>query len=369
MRNAIQKRIQSILNDLVREGRERGAQVAAYAHGRLIVDVWAGVADASTNRPVDGNTLFPVFSTTKGIMATIIHRLVEKKMLDYGMRIAQAWPEFAANGKDRITLRQVLNHTAGIHLLPWGITAGDLGDWDKMCALVAGLAPQWTPGTQQAYHAVTFGWILGEMARRVSGFPVTRLLRDEITQPLGVKDIFICIPDTVASRVAVLEEHGSGKDAPLPDANTMQPIPACMLPLYRWMNSAVGRRACLPASSGIMSARAIARHYAALLPDGVAGVSLLPPARVAAATVLQRPDNNEPETDPPMRYGLGVQLSEPGSAMGTGPTAFGHGGAGGSIGFADPEYQLAFAFTRNLFSDANTALTLADEIRRLLRKT
>jgi len=362
-----QERLQNILNNLVNEGRERGAQVAAYADGRLIVDVWAGVADARTGRPVDGDTLFPVFSTTKGIMATIIHRLVEGGALDYEMRIADAWPEFAANGKARITLRQALNHTAGIHLLPGAITAADLGDWDKVCALVADLAPQWPPGTQQEYHAVTFGWILGETARRVTGRPVVQLLRDEILIPLGVEDIFIGIPDKVESRVAVLEEYGCNEDRPLPDTNAWQSVPACMLPLYRWMNTREAHLACSPASNGIMSARAIARHYAALLPEGVDGVALLPPERVAAATVLQRPDNSAPETDPPMHVGLGYHLGEPGTAMGTGQTVFGHSGAGGSVGFADPEYRLAFAFTRNLLSDANTAITLADELRRLLR--
>ena len=363
-----QERLQNILNNLVHEGRERGAQVAAYADGRLIVDVWAGVADARTGRPVDGDTLFPVFSTTKGIMATIIHRLVEGGALDYEMRIADVWPEFAANGKARITLRQVLNHTAGIHLLPGGITTADLGDWGKMCAFVADLTPQWPPGTQQAYHAITFGLILGETTRRVTGRPVARLLRDEILIPLGVEDIFIGIPDKVESRVAVLEECGCSTDGPLPDANALQSVPACMRPLYRWMNTPEARRTSNPAGSGIMSARAIARHYAALLPGGVDGMALLPPERVATATVLQRPDSSALTKNPPMRVGLGYALlSEHESAMGTGRIVFGTGGHGGSVGFADPEYGLAFAFTRNLFSEANTALTLADELRRLLR--
>lgn len=357
-----QHRMQDMLDGLVARGQARGLQVAAYVDGRLVVDAWAGVADAATGRAVDGDTLFPVFSTTKGMMATVIHRLVERGRLDYDWPIARVWPEFAANGKAAITLRQALAHMAGIPQMPGGIGRADLGDWDRMCAAVAGLTPQWKPGSNMAYHAVTFSWILGEAARRVDGRPVSQMIRDEIARPLGIEDLYVGLPDELDPRVAVLEDPGA---TPAPDDGKPQAIPSWITPLAVWMNHPAARRACIPASNGIMSARAIARHYAALLPGGVDGVELLPPARVRQATALQHVDG-DPSGEPPMRMGLGYHVGGPGSGLGPRVTAFGHGGHGGSMGFADPEYRLAVGFTRNLFAVPPDAPNVIDELRAVL---
>ncbi len=332
----VQTRVQKLLNRLVDEGKECGLQVAVYKDGALVVDAWAGVADAQTRRSVDGRTLFPVYSTTKGIAATAIHLLVEKGRPGYDMRIADCWPAFAACGKAQITLRQALNHTAGIPQMPQNIGFEELCDWDAMCAAIADLQPQWPPGTRRVYHAMTFGWIIGEVARRVDGRPFARIVQEEVCRPLGIEDLYIGILDAVEPRVATLDSPG---DPPPPfEGDAALAIPNWLGPLDLVINRPDVRRACIPASNGIMSARAIARHYAALLPGGVDGVELLPQERMKIAMRLQELSGSQEQAP---SIALGYWLT------GEGNRAFGHGGYGGSTGFADPTCGLAVGFAKN----------------------
>jgi len=341
----VQATMQGVLDRCVAEGRERGVQLTAYLNGELIVDAWAGVADAETGRLVDGETLFPVFSVSKGITATIIHLLAERGMLSYDMPIAMVWPEFAAQGKGSITVRHVLSHTAGVPMMPQGIGYRELVDWDTMCADIAKLHPISAPGAEHCYHALTYGWLMGEVAQRVDGRPFSQLLHDEIRVPLGLTDsLFMGIPDAVEPRVAVLEEYCSPNEPVLPDDNMPQSIPGWIQPLSTMMNRSDTRRACLPAATGIFTARALARHYAALLPGGVDGVELLPPHRVRQVTQPQLPTDN-PMAEPISCYSLGYQRFSDACLP-----VFGHGGHGGSIGFADLTYGLAVGLTKNRFS-------------------
>jgi len=323
--------------------------VAVYIESELVADAFAGIADPATGHRVAGDTPFPVFSTTKGMAATLAHLLVERGRIDYDTRIAEVWPEFAAHGKSEITLRQALNHTAGVPNTPVGISHADLCNWETMCAKIADLKPVSPPGMEYAYHAITYSWTVGEVLRRVDGRSFQRMLHDEICVPLGItNEMFVGIPDEVESRVAFLEvKTDDSANQPLPHDATPQAVPALVQPLHAWMNRPDARRACIPASNGIMTARAIARHYAALLPGGVDGVELLPPERIRLATEAQWPGNAKPG-DPPPGHRLGY---------GGGPisaTSFGHGGYGGSLGFANIEHRLAFGFTRNRFvSDAS----------------
>lgn len=353
------RRIQTLLDSLVAEGKERGLQVAAFVDGQLVVSAWAGVANSESGQLVDEETLFPVFSTTKGIAATIIHLLAERGALSYDDPISRVWPEFRANGKERITLRQAMNHSSGIPQMPAGISYADLCDWDVMCRKIAALAPMWPPGTRMEYHAMTYGWILGEVARRVDGRPFPQMLADEIRRPLGIESMYAGIPDEVESRVALLEEYEI--EAPPPDDGKPQAVPASLGPLHALMNRPDVRRACIPATNGIMSALAIARHYAALLPGGVDGVRLLPHERVRIATEMQKPDHPEND-DYPRTWGLGYILGGNGSLYGD-ASAFGHTGYGGSFGFADPQCGLAVGLTKNLFHREDTPRMIVDELR------
>jgi CubicO group peptidase (beta-lactamase class C family) len=352
-----QESIQALLDRLVADGTERGVQVAAYVDGKLAVNAWAGVADFQSGRKVEEDTLFPVFSTTKGMVATLIHLLAERGQLSYDEPISKLWPEFGAHGKEGITVRQALNHTSGIPQMPAGVGFAELCDWDVMCAKIAGLTPLWTPGTRNEYHAITYGWILGEVARRVDGRSFPELLEDEICRPLGITTMFAGIPDEAEPRVAILEEYDL--EPAQPDDGTPRSVPVALGPLHAWMNRPDMRRACVPASNGIMNALAIARHYAALLPGGVDGVELLPEARVSLATEPQKPDHPE-GSDYRTDFGLGYGVSE---VVDGKASVFGHGGYGGSNGFADLRSGLAVGFTRNLFHQEDTARLIFDELR------
>jgi CubicO group peptidase (beta-lactamase class C family) len=352
----LQKAIQNLLDEMVSQGRERGVQAAAYFRGELVVNAFAGVANYETAEPVTSETLFPVFSTTKGVVATVIHRLAERGSLDYDAPITAYWPEFGAHGKTGITVRHALNHTSGIPYMPLGVGLSQICDWDFMCDAIADLEPASAPGERVEYHAVTFGWILGELARRVDGRSFPELMKQEICAPLGIQTMFCGLPAELESSVAVLEEPNAAPMEVLAEP-TPQAIPSWITPLAQWMNRSDARRACIPASNGIMTADAVARHYAALLPGGVDGVELLPPARVEVACAREQVGTGEEVSGRGLGYQVGVLPST--------PAAFGHGGYGGSLGFADPESGWAFGFTRNRFSDVNSAQIIWEEIRRL----
>lgn len=353
----LQDAMQSLLNKLVAEGRERGAQVAVYYQGKLVVDVWAGVADPVAGRQVTGETLFPVFSVSKGMAATVIHRLVDQGLLAYDRPIAEIWPEFGVKGKEKITLRQAMNHTSGIFQMPEEAELETTCDWEKMCQLVAQLEPVYPPGTKAQYHAITFGWIIGEPVRRVTGLSFSELLRREVTDPLGLSDsLYIGIPRDRHPAVAVLEHQ---VDPPVAKPGP-QSVTAKLGTLHEMMNRRALQEACIPATSGVMSARAVARHYAALLPGGVDGIELLSPARVREITTVRE---SEPAD---INHVLGYGLHGERAPVGQPAIAFGHGGHGGSIGFAETVHHYAVGYTRNRFDDGECPKVILEEIGKAL---
>ncbi|MHB8574882.1 MAG: serine hydrolase domain-containing protein [Dehalococcoidia bacterium] len=185
----VNQQVHTVLEGLIADGLELGAQVAAYLDGELVVDTWAGLADKESGRAVDGDSLFTVFSTTKGPTATCIHVLAERGLLKYDAPIARYWPEFAAHGKEEATVRDALTHRAGVPQLPADITPAMMCDWEGMCRLIAESEPLWEPGTKTGYHAYTFGWILGEMLRRIDGRPIAEFLQQEICRPLAIASL------------------------------------------------------------------------------------------------------------------------------------------------------------------------------------
>ncbi|GAA3344998.1 serine hydrolase domain-containing protein [Amorphoplanes nipponensis] len=340
-----QERVQRYLDDLVDSGQETGLQVAAYVRGRPVVDAAAGTADPSTGRPVDHRTLFHSWSTGKGLSATVIHVLAERKLLDYGAPVADYWPEFAAEGKHRVTVAHVLTHSAGVPQAPDGLTVADLADWDGMCARVAALPLLWEPGTATGYHALTFGYILGEVVRRTTGRSIAEVLREDVAEPLGIADeLFFGVPAAYHDRLARLED-GTWPDALAarhPDSLFFRAAPPALQ-----AGAALGNRpdylsADVPCAA-TMTAHAAARLYAALTRD-VDGVRLVPAERLAALTAVATA-----EVDLvlgaaiPKCLGYFRGLAE----FGGRPGAFGSKGSGGSFACADPAGDLAIAFTHN----------------------
>lgn len=344
----VNQAVQRILDDLVERDIERGLQVAAYLDGELVLDAWAGLADATTRRPVDGATLFVSFSCGKGVLATAIHMLADRGQLNYDAPVASYWPEFAAHGKDAITVRHVLTHSAGIPQLPPGTTIDDLLDWDGTCAGIAALAPLWEPGARTGYHARTFGFVLGELVRRIDGRPLNQFVQQDVCRPLGMDGLYFGIPAEVESRLARLEDSPLPEDPPLPPPDSLLPLvfPPNLPPTAALWDQPAVHGACIPSTAGIMSARALARHYAALACGGeLDGVRLISAERIRLASALQT-EAVDAVLSVAFPKALGYFLGRDWSPMSPRATAFGHPGSGGSIGFADPERRFAFGLTK-----------------------
>ena len=348
----LQDELQRLLDELVESGAELGLQAAVYVEGKLVADVWAGDMERGAGAGcVDGDTLFTSWSTTKGFVATCLHILADRNQVDYNSTVAQYWPAFGCKGKEAITVRQALNHTAGIPQLPAGTNVDSLSEWDGMCAAIAELQPLWEPGVKAAYHALTFGWIIGEVIRRVDGRSISEFAREELCEPLGISDFYLGIPSAVDDRVATLVDDVAPKAG--------SGLREQALPLHtataETMNLPSVRRAAIPGSGGIMNARAIARHYAALAAGGeLEGVRILSAERVAEATALQT-DARDEVMEMRNRKALGYMLGGEGDGgdvrIGSTGSEFGHPGHGGSIGFADPHRALAVGFTKNLMTN------------------
>jgi CubicO group peptidase (beta-lactamase class C family) len=361
--SAVQPRVQKVVEQLVGSGRETGLQAAAYWRGELVVDAAAGVADPATGAPVDGQTLFHSFSTGKGVTATVAHVLAKQGLIDYDAPVARYWPQFAAHGKQQVTVRQVLTHTAGVPQLPQDITPADMCDWDGMYTRIADLPLLWQPGTRTGYHGWTFGWIIGELARRVTGQPISQVLHDLVAAPLGVADsLFFGIPDEVAPRLATLVEgNWAASLAAAPDnAPMFIAAPRSVLAVADLSNRPDYLRADIPAAA-TMTARAVARMYAALIGD-VDSVRLLSADHLAHVIALATADTDQILGNP-IRKGLGYFLGL--SWAGAATTSFGTTGSGGSAAFADPAHDLAIAITKNRLTvgrDDTAAMTIAHEI-------
>ena len=203
----IQEQIQRHIDTLVGTGAETGVQVAVYQDGALIVDAVAGTADPVTGRPLTSGTPIFSFSTGKNVSATLAHLLVARGFLDYDSPVTDLWPEFGVHGKATATLRHVLTHTVGLPAMPREITLGELPDWPRVCKSLAAAEPRWRPGTAMGYHSYTFGYLVGELARRATGRPMYELLREWITAPLGIEgQLYFAAPAQALPGLARLEQ-------------------------------------------------------------------------------------------------------------------------------------------------------------------
>ncbi|MDQ6697631.1 MAG: beta-lactamase family protein [Actinomycetota bacterium] len=329
---------------------EVGAAVSVYLRGRPVVDLWGGVADATTGRRWTEDTVVPVFSSTKGVTAVGANLAIERGLLDPDAPVATYWPEFAAAGKGSITVRHVLSHQAGLPLVEGDFTLDQVLAWQPMVEALAAQRPLWPPGSQHGYHMRTYGWLVGELLRRVSGVSPGRFLREEVADPLQLQ-FWVGLPAEVEPRVArLVPPRNSLRQALAPFGESMLLAQVFANPSglfdYDDMWNSSELHACeLPSSNGIGDARSLARLYASLIGDGVDGVRTLRSDTVAKATVEQvrGPDAViVAET----RFGLGFML---GTSFGAANphSCFGHAGAGGSLAFVDPATGLSFGYVMN----------------------
>jgi CubicO group peptidase (beta-lactamase class C family) len=344
------KRVRDEFEEGFRSRDEIGAALAVTLYGQPVVDLWAGHADPDRTRSWQKDTIVNLYSTTKGMTALCAHHLADRGELDFDAPVSRYWPEFAAAGKGEVPVAWLLCHRSGLHAIREALPPESLYDWDAVVAALAAAEPWWTPGERHAYQAVTFGWLVGEVVRRITGRTLGTYFREEIAEPLGL-DLHIGLRDGEIARAADI----TAMPPPPEILDAMQNDPSSPL-LLAFVNPAgVGdhnderfRRAEIPAINGHGSARALARVYGALACGGeVDGIRLLSAEAIARAT-REQVRGLDDLLDLPTRFGLGFMLSQdtPKTMFG-GPAGFGHPGAGGSVGFADPERRLGFGYVPN----------------------
>ncbi len=329
--------------------RETGGNVAIYHKGRPVVNLWGGLSDVRTSARWTNRTLATYFSCTKGMTVTVVHRLIQRGDVDPDQRVAHYWPEFGVNGKEDITVRTVLSHRAGLVDIPGRFNLSEVLSTDAVVTALADMQPNWAPGTRHGYHIRSFGWLLGELIRRTTGLSPGAAWRVEVADPLGL-EAWIGLPASEHGRCARLVPPP--RDAPTladrfgPDSLSGRALtgPSGLFHYDDMWQGADVLSAELPASGAVGNATALARMYAACIGE-VNGIRLLDDTTLTAAI--------EPQSVGPdavlgvdTAFGLGYMI---GASLpsGSGPRAFGHPGAGGSLAFADPDAEIGFAYVTN----------------------
>ncbi len=346
-------------------GDAGGAQLCVYRHGEPVVDLWAG-RDKVHDRPYTDETLVILMSASKGVTATLAHVLADRGRLDLDAPVARYWPDFAQNGKADITVSHLLTHSSGLvnFEADSGFAVEDMCDWDKCVGLLERMAPLWAPGTAFAYHALTYGFLVGETIARAMGKPFAQVFADEIAGPLGI-ELWFGLPAREEHRVAphflpgkpfdmarlVARQKELGVDFDTRLGRAMAAQSLRTFPDFDVLNTRAAHAAVIPAGGGIGTARALARLYAATIGavDGVRlfGADTMERARAWRTEGLTAPgDFAKLPGAGAMRLGLGYELDGPVSPK-LGPGSFGHSGAGGRLGFAHPESGFAGGYVCN----------------------
>ncbi len=361
------------------EGRPHmGAALNVVVEGECVVNLWAGVADARDGRLWQADTPSVIFSCTKGLVSILAARLVQEGRLDYAAPVSRYWPEFAASGKGEVTVAQALAHQAGLSATRADLVEDDIVDWDRMAALLAGQEPLWPPGKGYAYHAITHGWVAGEIIRRITGMSVGAYFRELIAAQLNA-DAWIGLPDNYADRAAHLEvsqplielwAEEAKKPAPNWPYKAMtlgSALPADLVSPDGGFNSQRIRAAEIPGAGGVATAEALAAIWSSTVVE-TRGVRLLEHDVVAEATRTQSEGVSVFGGEPPFsRWGCGFQLdSEARRYLADG--CFGHDGAGGQVGFADPARRIGFGYITNwmMGPEDQRATQLIDRLRSLV---
>ncbi|MFI6790180.1 serine hydrolase domain-containing protein [Nonomuraea sp. NPDC050383] len=378
-------RVREVFERHFADGEEEGAAFAVYLDGEPVVDLWGGVADRHTGRAWQEDTPVYAYSCTKAVTATVLLQLAERGLVDVGAPVAEVWPEFAAEGKERVTVEHLLTHAAGLPVVEDPVPVEEFGDHPAIAARLAGQRPLWEPGSAHGYHALSYGFLVGEVVRRVTGKSVGELVAAEIAGPLGL-DLWMGAPDPVLARAARLTAGGDGRRAPLspapgspatgdaPSASALSDLAGAsgdggafgrmaravgdpqslmnralgnpsMQRLKGGANHPVIMRAGWPAAGLVTTARALAGFYRSLL----AG-DLLRPETLRDAL---RPRVGGPDRVLHLDSSFGLGYMRPASTFFVpSATAFGHTGLGGFVGFGDPEHGLAAAYVMNRMADA-----------------
>jgi CubicO group peptidase (beta-lactamase class C family) len=343
-------------------GEELGARFSACIDGEVVLDLYAGHADRARTLPFAADTLAPVFSTTKALAALLIARLVDEGRLDYDQPVADVWPEFAQAGKASASVAQVLSHQCGLPGFPDPMDPAEWFDWNAICARLAAMAPMWPIGSASGYHPITFGYLAGEIFRRIDGRTMGAALREDFAEPFGL-DLWIGLPDSEHGRVAEMQRPnalpamGEANAARRAAFGTPWAAPG-------GRGGADWRRAEIPSANGHATAPALARIMSTLACGGeLDGASLLLPTTIEAAA-QERIRGDDLVLPNWVSWGAGFMRNEGSWKYGPGGRTFGHSGWGGSCAFADPERRLSAAY---VMTKQSTALTGDERAQRLIR--
>ena len=331
---------------------EPGAAVAVSIDGKAVVDLWGGHADIAQTNSWQRDTLVNFFSVSKALCAICAGQLAERRLLDLDAPVAKYWPEFAQNGKSAITVRVLLSHRAGLPAIAEALPDGAALEWQTIVRALELQEPWWTPGTAHGYHVNTFGFLVGEIVRRVSGKTVGRFVREEIAEPLDA-DFHIGVPASEHHRIAEYRWPGSGS---MVEGDASDPLSQMRWNAYfnppgfsgaHWVNRPEWREAEVPSTNGHGNARSIVRLYSALVAGGaVDGVQILSESMLREM-ITEHSCGTDLVSQRPSRFGIGFQLTQPERPLGPNPRTFGHFGAGGSLGFCDPDTGMAFGYVTN----------------------
>ena len=350
-------------------GRQLGAAITVQVSGKTVVDVWGGHRDPERQLPWESDTVVNVWSTTKGVVALAAHVLIDRGLLDPDEPVSTYWPEFAAADKQTVLVRHLLSHRAGLAAFREPTSSIDLTDWNLMTARLAATEPWWQPGTASGYHALTYGFLVGELIRRITGSSVGEFVRSELAARAGV-DFQIGLAPADQNRLAVVEQP------PPEDPAAMQALFESLNPIALSVltnpvvgpdeaNSPQWKAAQIPAANGHGTARAVAALYGAFAHGGiVGGERLISPQQAKAAGVGQGAGVDlvigVGVGGRPTELGLGLWLSGPDGHYGPNPNALGHDGFGGSFGLADPDNGLSVGYVMNRMGNQ-----IADDPRKM----
>ena len=329
------QRVEELFHDQIQQGIHPGAVLAVYRHSKQVLDLHGGLADAESGKRVEPDTMFVLYSSTKPLAAICMHILWERGQLQWDEPVADRWPEFAQNGKAGVTIRHILTHRGGFPDTPSELSWDKWQDWDFVVRAMENAAPIYEPGKVIAYHPRNFGWVIAELVRRIDGRPFRQFLQEEITGPLGMQDTFVGLPASLESRVS--KEHAM-EDCDRPAMVSTYNKPEVHLAVH-------------PAGGGITTARDLAKFYAMMAGGGALnGTRILKPDTVSEVTELQS-EGMDHTLERNVSRSLGLALGDirMGGADNVTIKSFGHGGAGTSVGWADPDAGLAVAFITNGF--------------------
>jgi len=334
------------------EAYEVGASYALVHNEQLVVDIWGGYLNIEGTKLWKKETLVNVYSTTKGMGALAVAILADEGLLDYNERVVKYWPEFGVEGKQEVTVAQLLSHQAGVCGVSEKITVKDLYDWGKMVHLLAVQKPHWKPGTASGYHAVMWGFLAGELIRRIIGKTLGTYFNEKVVKPLKA-DFYIGLPDSEMDRVGDMIGPNRGRVPQKKIDNPPKMPPLYSISLlnpdirpYKDASSYPWRKAEIAAANGQANARGIARIYGALANGGeIDGIRIISKKGIETA-IQEEISGIDLVTGRFMRFARGFSLNSEGS-YGPNDHSFGHAGAGGSVGFADPDANIGVGYTMN----------------------